>query len=41
MLTELKSVKSRRIIALPVALVNALKAHRVAKLTERLVAGSQ
>lgn len=38
-LTELKSDKSRRTIALPPQLVAALKAHRAAQLEERLVAG--
>ena len=40
-LAELKSAKSRRVIALPAALVSALKAHRVAQLAERIAAGSR
>jgi hypothetical protein len=39
-LTELKSDKSRRTIALPVPLVAALKAHRAEQLRERMTAGS-
>ena len=39
-LTELKSEKSRRTIALPPQLVAALKAHRAAQLQERIIAGS-
>jgi integrase len=39
-LTELKSDKSRRTIALPLQLVAALKAHRSAQLHERMTAGS-
>jgi integrase len=38
-LTELKSDKSRRTIALPPQLVAALKAHRAAQLHERMTAG--
>jgi integrase len=38
-LTELKSDKSRRTIALPRQLVAALKAHRAAQLYERMTAG--
>jgi integrase len=38
-LTELKSDKSRRTIALPSQLVAALKAHRAAQLHERMTAG--
>jgi integrase len=38
-LTELKSDKSRRTIALPPQLVVALKAHRAAQLHERMTAG--
>jgi integrase len=38
-LTELKSDKSRRTIALPPQLVVALKAHRAAQLQERMTAG--
>jgi integrase len=38
-LTELKSDKSRRTIALPSQLVVALKAHRAAQLHERMTAG--
>jgi integrase len=38
-LTELKSDKSRRTIALPTALVAALRAHRAAQLAERMTAG--
>jgi integrase len=38
-LTELKSDKSRRTIALPPQLVAALKAHRAAPLHERMTAG--
>jgi len=38
-LTELKSDKSRRTIALPPQLVAALKAHRSAQLLERMTAG--
>jgi integrase len=38
-LTELKSDKSRRTIALPLQLVAALKAHRSAQLHERMTAG--
>jgi integrase len=38
-LTELKSDKSRRTIALPSPLVAALKAHRAAQLHERMTAG--
>jgi integrase len=40
-LTELKTAKSRRTIALPAALVQGLKAHRVAQLAERVAAGSR
>ncbi len=40
-LTELKTAKSRRTIALPAALVQALKAHRAAQLAERMAAGSR
>jgi integrase len=40
-LTELKTAKSRRTIALPAALVPALKAHRAAQLAERMAAGSR
>jgi len=40
-LTELKTAKSRRTIALPAALVHALKAHRAAQLAERMAAGSR
>jgi integrase len=40
-LTELKTAKSRRTIALPAALVHGLKAHRVAQLAERVAAGSR
>jgi hypothetical protein len=39
-LTELKSDKSRRTIALPPQLVAALKAHRAAQLQERMTARS-
>jgi integrase len=39
-LTELKTARSRRTIALPAALVQALKAHRAALLAERMAAGS-
>jgi integrase len=39
--TELKTAKSRRTIALPAALVQALKAHRAAQLAERMAAGSR
>ena len=39
-LTELKSDKSRRTIALPPQLAAALKAHRTAQLQARMVAGS-
>jgi integrase len=39
-LTELKTAKSRRTIAIPPALVAALKAHRTAQLAERMAAGS-
>ncbi|MBV9095971.1 MAG: site-specific integrase [Streptosporangiaceae bacterium] len=39
-LTELKSDKSRRTIALPPQLAAALKAHRAAQLQERMTAGS-
>jgi integrase len=38
-LTELKSDKSRRMIALPPQLTAALKAHRAAQLHERMTAG--
>lgn len=40
MLTETKTDRSRRIIALPAPLIAALRAHRVRQLQERLVAGS-
>jgi integrase len=40
-LAELKTAKSRRAIALPAALVQALKAHRAAQFAERMVAGSR
>jgi integrase len=40
-LTETKTDRSRRTIALPVKLVAALKAHRVRQLEERLAAGSR
>jgi integrase len=39
-LTELKSEKSRRTIALPLQLVAALKTHRATQLHERMSAGS-
>jgi integrase len=39
-LTELKSEKSRRTIALPLQLVAALKTHRATQLHERMIAGS-
>jgi integrase len=39
-LTELKSDKSRRTIALPAPLVAALRAHRAEQLKERMIAGS-
>lgn len=38
-LAELKSDKSRRTIALPAPLVQALKAHRAGQLQERMIAG--
>jgi integrase len=40
-LTELKTAKSRPAVALPAALVQALKAHRAAQLAERMAAGSR
>ncbi len=40
-LAELKSAKSKRTIALPAALVTALRAHRAAQLAERIAAGPQ
>lgn len=40
-LTELKTAKSGRTIALPAALVQALKAHRTAQFAERMAAGSR
>lgn len=40
-LTETKSDRSRRKIALPAPLVAALRAHRVRQLEERLAAGSR
>ncbi len=40
-LAELKTAKSRRTIALPAALVAALKSHRAAQLAERIAAGSR
>jgi integrase len=39
-LAELKSDKSRRTIALPAPLVQALRAHRAGQLKERMIAGS-
>jgi hypothetical protein len=39
-LTELKSEKSRRTIALPLQLVAALKTHRATQLHEHMIAGS-
>ena len=39
-LTELKSEKSRRTIALPLQLVAALKTHRAIQVHERMIAGS-
>ncbi len=40
-LVDLKTVKSRRTVALPAALVMALKAHRMHQLEERLLAGGR
>ena len=40
-LTELKTAKSRRAIALPAALVQALKAHRAVQLADHMAAGSR
>jgi hypothetical protein len=39
--TELKSVRSRRTIALPAIVITALKAHRVRQLEARLAAGGR
>ena len=39
-LAELKSDKSRRMIALPAPLVSAMRAHRAEQLKERMIAGS-
>ncbi len=40
-LAELKTARSRRTIALPAALVTALRAHRAAQLAERIAMGGQ
>jgi integrase len=40
-LTELKAARSRRTIALPAAVVQALETHRSAQLAERMAAGSR